>query len=148
MSEIITLHPDPDIRVFQICEMTYWKFLMQNGQRKMTRTEWQIWDGKKRREEKQQYEFFLICSIDSLSIDFYRQCFTNTFCYNKGTNEVFKMFIQRSSDSLNKMNNSKKVETKNKYYGEIKEKLDNAYNDKIWNIRSKNKSRGRNFKGN
>ena len=42
MSERITLHPDPDIREYQIREMTsweYWKFLMQDGRRKMTRTE-------------------------------------------------------------------------------------------------------------
>ena len=62
MSNRITLHPDPDFRECQIREMSsqeYKKFLMQDGRRKMTRAEWQMWNGKKRREEKQRYELYL-----------------------------------------------------------------------------------------
>ena len=60
--EKITLHPDPHVREYQIHEMTsseYWKFLMQYGRRKMTKPEWEIRHGKKKREERQRYEFYI-----------------------------------------------------------------------------------------
>ena len=54
----LKLHPDPGIREYQIGQLSaseYWKYIMRHGQRKMTKNEWQMWDGKKKREERARY---------------------------------------------------------------------------------------------
>ena len=55
------LHSDPDFRDYQIRQFTsseYWKYIMRFGKRKMTKDEWEIWNGKKQREEKMKNDYY------------------------------------------------------------------------------------------
>ena len=61
MDTEVYLHPDPDIREYQLPQLTsnqYVKYLMRNGYKKMTRTEWKFWHDKKRKEEKWRSEYY------------------------------------------------------------------------------------------